>query len=90
MVAASINGDVVASMPYTLKSAVKYAGVEGSWYGNIDNFQLNAGAIAPPIATTTTGALSSTSTSTSTSSSTFSNTSIASDVLQSSGGSVLA
>jgi hypothetical protein len=90
MVAASINGDVVASMPYTLKSAVKYAGVEGSWYGNIDNFQLNAGAITPPVATTTTGALSSTSTSTSTSSSTFSNTSIASDVLQSSGGSVLA
>jgi hypothetical protein len=92
MVAASINGDVVASLPYTLKSAIKYTGVEGSWYANIDNFQVNAGAIAPPATTTTTntGALSSTSTSTSSSTTTFSDTSIASDVLQTSSGSVLA
>ena len=86
MVAASINGDVVASLPYTLKSAVKYAGVEGSWYGNIDNFQVNAGAIALPAVSTTT-ALNSTGASTP---STFSSTSIASDVLQTSNGSVLA
>jgi hypothetical protein len=34
-------------VPYSLTSAVKYVGVEGSWYANVDNFAVSAGAVAP-------------------------------------------
>jgi len=42
-----INGATVATVPYTLTSAVKYVGVEGSWNANIDNFAVSQGAVAP-------------------------------------------
>src|SRR5689334_15296875 len=44
---ASLNGVVLAQLPYTATSAIKYVGVEGSWNANIDNFTVQTGAIAP-------------------------------------------
>ena len=46
--AASLNGVVVASLPYTLNGAIKYVGIEGSWNANVDNFAVKTGAITPP------------------------------------------
>jgi hypothetical protein len=70
---ASINGNVVASLPYALTGAIKYTGVEGSWYSTIDNFTVQTGAIAVPV--TTASAVTAPSSSSS-SSSLFSSTSI--------------
>jgi len=80
---ASVNGVVVASVPYVLSGAVKYVGVEGSWNANVDNFAVQTGAITPP---PTEPAPTSSTTSTST---TFGTAAITSDLLTSPG-SVLA
>ena len=45
--AATINGTVVASVPYAA-SSVKYVGVEGSLNGNVDNFTVRAGTVNDP------------------------------------------
>jgi len=47
--AATVNGAVVASVPYTA-SPIRYVGVEGSLAGNVDNFTVRAGTVtdAPP------------------------------------------
>jgi hypothetical protein len=47
VVSASINGQTVATVPYVMTSAVKYVGVEGSWYANVDNFAVSQGAVTP-------------------------------------------
>jgi hypothetical protein len=49
--AASVNGAVVASFPFTLTGAIKYVGVEGSWFANANNFVVQTGALAAPAAT---------------------------------------
>src|SRR4051812_9361875 len=46
--AATINGQVVASVPYTAQ-AIKYVGVEGSSNANIDNFTVRAGTVTDPM-----------------------------------------
>ena len=46
--AASINGEVVASVPYTAQT-IKYAGLEGSHYANVDNFTVRAGTVTDPM-----------------------------------------
>jgi hypothetical protein len=48
--AASVNGVVVASFPFTLTGAIKFVGVEGSWNANANNFAVQSGAIAVPVA----------------------------------------
>jgi hypothetical protein len=45
--AATINGEVVASVPYTAQ-AIKYVGVEGSHYGNVDNLTVRSGTVTDP------------------------------------------
>lgn len=46
--AATIDGNVVASVPYTAQT-IKYAGVEGLWVGNINNFAVRAGTVNDPM-----------------------------------------
>jgi hypothetical protein len=76
---ASLNGVIVASLPYTLTGAVKYVGAEGSYNANVDNFTVATGAVTDPPPITTTAAKSN-----------FSTTPITSDVLQTAPASVLA
>jgi hypothetical protein len=42
--AATINGGVVASVPYAAQ-AIRYVGVEGTFNANIDNFTVRAGTV---------------------------------------------
>ena len=59
--AATVDGIVVASVPYTAKP-IGFAGVEGSLNANVNNFTVRAGAVtdpmpaavAPPASTATT------------------------------------
>src|SRR4051812_3909081 len=46
--AATINGDVVASVPYTAQP-IRYVGVEGSNNGNVDNFTVRSGTVTDPM-----------------------------------------
>lgn len=46
--AATINGEVVASVPYVAQ-AIKYVGVEGSHYANVDNFSVWRGTVTDPM-----------------------------------------
>src|SRR4051795_8011382 len=46
--AATLDGNVVASVPYTAQT-IKYAGVEGLWVGNINNFAVRAGTVTDPM-----------------------------------------
>jgi hypothetical protein len=46
--AASINGEVVASVPYTAQT-IKYVGLEGSHYASVDNFTVRAGTVTDPM-----------------------------------------
>jgi hypothetical protein len=43
--AASLNGQVVAEVPYTATAAIKYAGIEGSSVATVDNFGLRKGSV---------------------------------------------
>ena len=72
---ASLNGVVLATLPYTATAPIKYVGVEGSWNANIDNFTVQSGAIAPaaPATALTNGVHTTTTTF---KSATFSNTKI--------------
>jgi hypothetical protein len=45
---ATLDGNVVASVPYTAQT-IKYAGVEGLWVGNINNFAVRAGTVTDPM-----------------------------------------
>jgi len=45
---ASINGNVVASVPYTAQT-IKYVGLEGSNNGNADNFSVYRGTVSDPM-----------------------------------------
>ena len=63
---ASINGQVIASLPLTTTS-IKYVGVEGSWYAMVDNFAVQSGTIQPPtVVTSPTSTTTSTTTTQST------------------------
>jgi hypothetical protein len=42
--AATVNGQVVASVPYTAR-AITHAGVEGTLFANVDNFTVRAGSV---------------------------------------------
>ena len=42
--AAAINGTVVASVAYAAQP-IRYAGVEGTMYANIDNFTIRTGTV---------------------------------------------
>ena len=46
--AASIDGNVVASVPYTA-SSIKYVGLEGSLHANVDNFSVSQGTVTDPL-----------------------------------------
>jgi hypothetical protein len=45
--AATVNGQVVASVPYTARP-IAYAGVEGTLFANVDNFTVRAGTVNDP------------------------------------------
>jgi hypothetical protein len=45
--AATVDGTVVASLPLTAQS-IRYAGVEGSLHGHVDNFTVRAGTVGDP------------------------------------------
>jgi hypothetical protein len=42
-----LRGTVVASLPLTAQS-IRYAGVEGSLHGHVDNFTVRAGTVGDP------------------------------------------
>jgi hypothetical protein len=46
--AATVDGVVVASVPFTT-SSIKYAGVEGSLFANVNNFTIRAGTVTDPM-----------------------------------------
>jgi hypothetical protein len=43
--AASLNGQVIASVPYTSRP-IRYVGVEGTLFADVDNFTVRAGAVS--------------------------------------------